>query len=183
MISKEIPAQTLEEYYTKLCALQAGAHKETYLLVHDEIRRCVKNSSSYTELGINQGATLAAALLLDIPKVRAYDITLGWYNKAKMLFDEYASTHSVDYQVFEADSHSITIEDTDVLYIDTLHKYEHLVKELQLHGHKVQRYIIFHDTHAAKGLKKAVTEYVAKNPVWNIVTDCTENVGFMTIAK
>lgn len=33
----------------------------------------------------------------------------------------------------------------DVLFIDTLHLYSHIVKELWRHSHNVQKYIIFHD--------------------------------------
>lgn len=185
MISAKIEADNLPEYYKKLYELQAGAHKPSYMLVHDEIRARLSEDKdyTYTELGINQGATLAAALLLNPPVVRAYDIKLGWYLDAQHLFEQYSNEKEIDYRAEEADSLAITLEPTDVLYIDTLHKYHHLIQELNLHANNVRKYIICHDTHAQKGLKQAVTEFTQKNPEWTIVTDCKENVGFMTIKR
>ena len=188
MISADIQADTLEEYYKKLYELQAKGHGEDYLHVHLEIRHHVKEGMSYTELGVNQGATLAAAMLKNPSKVRGYDITLSWYNKAKHLFEAYAAEHNIDFKVFEADTHKITIEPTDVLYIDTVHKYDHLKKELALHGNKALKKIIFHDMYHIKtgketGLQKAVLEFVASNKGWQVVTTCRTSVGYMTIHR
>ena len=183
MISAAIEANTLEEYYDKLYELQRGAHGDDYMLVHVEIKRCLKNCDSYTEFGINQGATLAVALLENPSIVRAYDIKLGWYNDANQLFENYASKHSINYDVTEGDTLKFEIKPVDLLYIDTLHRYDHLTKELDIHAKRANKYIIFHDTAAQPGLKKAVKEYVAAHNEWHIVTDCNDSVGFMTIKK
>ena len=183
MISAAIEANTLEEYYNKLYELQRGAHGDDYMLVHGEIKRRLKDCDSYTEFGINQGATLAAALLEDPSTVRAYDIKLGWYSDANQLFENYTSEHSIDYGVTEGDTLKFEIKPVDLLYIDTLHRYDHLIKELAIHAKQVNKYIIFHDTAAQPGLKKAVKEYVAEHNEWHIITDCNDNVGFMTIKR
>lgn len=69
-------------------------------------------------------------------------------------------------------------EPTDILFIDTYHRYESLKKELELHADKAKKYIILHDTVAftpngeggdTKGLLPAVEEFLAANPHW--VTD------------
>ena len=183
MIAPSIKADTLEEYYEKLYNLQSIAHKPEYLLVHDEIKTRLKQCNSYTEFGVNQGTTLAAAILQNPSTVHAYDIKLNRYNKVHSLFKQYADSHSIEYNVMEGDTLNCTITPVDLLYIDTLHYYDHLTKELTLHGNKVNKFIIFHDTHAQPGLKKAVKEYVVAHKEWTIVTDCKVNVGFMTIAK
>ena len=183
MISASIEANTLEEYYDKLYKLQSGAHGDDYMLVHDEIKNRLKDCNSYTEFGINQGATLAAAILENPSIVRAYDIKLGWYSDANLLFENYAGEHSIDYNVTEGDTLKFEIKPVDLLYIDTLHQYDHLTKELAIHAPRVNKYIIFHDTAAQVGLKKAVKEYVGIHKEWYIITDCNDNVGFMTIAK
>jgi hypothetical protein len=174
---------TLQEYYDSVYELQSTAHKPDYMLVHAEIKEKMKECDSYTELGVNQGATLAAAMLENPKIVRAYDISLMPYNKAKHHFESYAADYSINYNVVEGDTLTSTLEQVDLLYIDTLHRYDHLTKELALHGNKANKYIIFHDTQAQRGLKQAVQEYVQKNPEWTIVTDCQDNVGFMTIGK
>lgn len=63
----------------------------------------------------------------------------------------------------------------DLLYIDTYHSYTHLKAELAIHGSKVNKYLIFHDTHyfgekhdydGDLGLNPAIREFVANNPEW-----------------
>ena len=173
----------LQQYYDRVYDLQASAHEPEYMLVHKEIKERLEGCNSYTELGVNQGATLAIALLQNVKKIRAYDIALTPYNKAKSLFNTHIIEHELDCVVFEADTLAINLDEVDVLYIDTRHTHDHLIKELRLHGHKAKKYIIFHDTFAQKGLKQAVQEYVATHDEWSIVTDCEVNVGFMTIQR
>lgn len=176
-------SNTLEEYYQSLYNLQSNAHGQDYMLVHNEIKKRIKECTSYTELGINQGTTLAVAVLQNIPYIRAYDISLSPYNNAKHLFNTYSINNKLNYKVYEFDTLKCDIDPTDLLYIDTKHDYKHLSQELKLHGHKAKKYIIFHDTHTQQGLKKAVLEYVERNKEWKVIEDCQQSVGFMTIGK
>lgn len=66
-------------------------------------------------------------------------------------------------------------EPTDLLFIDTYHRYESLKRELELHPPKARKWIILHDTVAfgrsgeggdSKGLMAAVEEFLAANPQW-----------------
>ena len=183
MIGAKIVADDLPEYYKKLCDLHTGAHKPEYILVHEEIRQRLVGCESYTEMGVNQGGTLAAAILQHPTHVRAYDFRLLPYLPAQHIFDKYTTDNNIDYKITEEDTRECTIEETDVLYIDTAHLYEQLTDELSLHADKVRKYIICHDTHSEPELKKAVKEFVANNDKWTIVTDCTINVGFMTLER
>lgn len=183
MICKPIEASSLSEYYHKLCQTQAERHGESYLLVHDEIRKCLQECENYIEFGIRQGTTLAAAILENPKKVIAYDTNLTWYNKAKELFNTHTSLHQIEYFVYEENTLNITIPTVDLLYIDTTHEYKHLIKELNLHGHNVKKYIICHDTHTKPELKKAIVEYININEEWYINNICSINVGFTTIRK
>lgn len=183
MISAKIDASTLSEYYAKLYALQSNAYGSDYMLVHAEIRKRLRGCDSYTEFGINQGTTLAAAMLENPTTVRAYDIKLGWYTQAAYLFTQYAEDHTIDYKVTESNTLDCLIDPVDVLYIDSYHKRAHLEKELAIHGNKANRFIIFHDTLARPELKGAVCQYVMANEEWSIVTECDVSVGFMTIER
>lgn len=70
----------------------------------------------------------------------------------------------------------LVISPTDLLFIDTLHTYDHVTKELTLHGRKATKYLAFHDTFTcgeydrsgpdpgAKGILPAVDEFLAKYP-------------------
>ncbi len=62
------------------------------------------------------------------------------------------------------------IEETDLLFIDTLHDYEQLAEELRLHAGKARRYVVLHDTTTfgergetpgRRGLWPAVEEFLA----------------------
>ena len=98
------------------------------------------------------------------------------------------------------------IEQTDLLFIDTLHRYNQLIMELHKHSKKVNKYIILHDTtlfglgdeslydHASdiikdqrvskQGLKNAINDFLetedGKN--WFILKEYTNNNG-LTILK
>lgn len=176
-------SNSLDEYYKQLYDLQVQGHGIEYMLVHKEIQKRIREGcNSYTEFGVKQGATLAAAILMNPEQVRAYDISLRGYNKAKHLFDQYIKNNNIDYKIFEKDTLSCHITRVDLLYIDTLHQYTHLKKELKLHGHKVNKFIIFHDTFKKPELQDAINEYIEHTP-WVIVENCKVNVGFITIEK
>ena len=57
-----------------------------------------------------------------------------------------ASKTDVNFTFIQADDLTITIDLTDLLFIDSSHNPEHLLKELNLHGNKVSKYIILHDS-------------------------------------
>jgi len=174
----------LRTYYQALCTLQSKHHTPEYLLVHDEIRaRISAGCRSYTELGVNQGATLAAALLAMPGTVRGYDIRLTNYAPAQALFKRFAVIAQVYFAVIEADSLKCRIDPTDLLYIDTRHERKHLARELECHQRQVRRFIVCHDTEVCSGLRLAVDEFAARNREWSVVTDCRESVGFMTLAR
>lgn len=75
------------------------------------------------------------------------------------------------------------IEETDFLFIDTLHTYSQLKQELFRHGNRARKFIGFHDTETyglknepgfetldgPQGLRPAVEEFLIANPHWHMV--------------
>lgn len=59
---------------------------------------------------------------------------------------DYCSKNDINFTFIVGDTTKITIQPTDLLFIDTLHCYGQLTKELKLHADKVKKYLIFHDT-------------------------------------
>lgn len=69
----------------------------------------------------------------------------------------------------------VVIENTDMIFFDTLHTYEHLSKELKLHGRKARKFLAFHDTHtcgvhdlsganpSAIGIMPAILEFLLEH--------------------
>jgi hypothetical protein len=92
------------------------------------------------------------------------------------------------------------IEETDFLFIDTLHAYSQLKKELEMHASKVKKFMAFHDTvsygerdevdytgviqekHKKQGLNAAINEFLESNPQWSVAEVFTNNNG-LTVLK
>lgn len=87
---------------------------------------------------------------------------------------------------------SLDVEETDFLFFDTLHTYDHLSKELALHGRKARKYVGFHDTFtcgerdlsgpdpAAPGILPAINEFVARHHgQYRVVYETRVNNGMM----
>jgi hypothetical protein len=89
----------------------------------------------------------------------------------------------------------IEIQPTELLFIDTLHNYTQLIKELNLHASKVSKYIILHDTTTfefngesysgtiERGLSFAVTEFLLNHNDWVIKEVFTNNNGLTILEK
>jgi hypothetical protein len=107
------------------------------------------------------------------------------------------SIDKTDFSFVLADSLSVEIEETDLLFIDSLHVYSQLKKELELHSGKVRKYIGFHDTATwgfvdeypendnvgSVGLIKAIEEFLSLNKNWKIDYETHLNNGLLVIKK
>lgn len=102
-----------------------------------------KECSHITEMGVRWVSSSWSMLLSNPKKMISYDIvTHPQINECISLSQEY----NINYEFKEMDVLKIQIEPTELLFIDTLHTYNQLVKELDLHSDKVSKYIILHDT-------------------------------------
>jgi hypothetical protein len=93
-------------------------------------------------------------------------------------------------------SASLVVEPTDMLFIDTLHFYEHVQKELLYHGEKAAKYLAFHDSYTcgvvdfsghnpkAKGIRPAIEEFVeASRHEWEVAYETTCNNGLLVLER
>jgi len=85
----------------------------------------------------------------------------------------------IDFTFRLGDTRKIEIEPTDLLFIDTLHRYTQLKIELELHADKARKYIVFHDVVSFGefdvgeggidgGIMKAINEFLEENKNWKI---------------
>jgi hypothetical protein len=106
-----------------------------------------------------------------------------------------ANENGTDFTFETADTRNLTIEETDLLFIDTWHVYDQLKVELELHADKARKYIIFHDTTSFEyigetitgdtiymGLWPAIEEFLEENSQWELHERYTNNNG-LTILK
>ena len=130
-----------------------------------------KDCDSIVEIGVNQ-VNSTWAFLNARPKngVISIDIDLNrsaymtqqglseniWLSWAKHLSEK----EEVAFSPVESDSLQAELPEIDLLFIDSLHTYEHLRAELFLHGPKAQKYIILHDTTLYPELVNAVDEFL-----------------------
>ena len=99
---------------------------------------------------------------------------------------------SVDWKFTHASTLDIpAIEETDFLFIDTLHTYAQVTQELRLHGDQARKWIGFHDTHTfgnrgedgGMGIVQAIKDWLAAHNEWRIVYTTKRNNGIMLIER
>lgn len=104
-----------------------------------------------------------------------------WLNDGQHL--EYQKANPIPYY---------TCEPTDLLFIDTYHRYESLKRELELHPPKARKYIILHDTVAYTpngeggdpiGLMPAVREFLSANPQWQTEKEFSDWPGLYVMKR
>ncbi len=133
-----------------------------------------------TEMGVRDIVSTWAFLMGNPKKLISYDIN----QIDESIIKNSLVGSEIDFKFILGDTTNIEIEDTDLLFIDTLHDYEQLKIELKLHGNKSKKYIIFHDTTLFGergesigdiGLIPAINEFIEENPHWvrhEVFTNC-----------
>ena len=94
-----------------------------------------------------------------------------------------AKEEGIEFEFVLGDTHSIEIDECDMLFIDTIHTYSHLTKELELHSKKVKHCIAFHDTISCPEVHFAVLRFVEKNPEWKVDLHKENNNGLLFLVK
>lgn len=147
--------------------------------------------SHVTEFGMRDGFSTVAFLAGCKGQVVSYDI-----QPTPM------SRHLADIQIpcswrfTQADTGSpdLEIEETDFLFFDTLHTYEHLKKELR-HARKARKLLGFHDTYAcgefdlsgpnprARGILPAIEEFLSQHPGYRTAHRTDANNGLWVLER
>jgi len=117
---------------------------------------------------------------------------------------ELALINGVEFNFIIGNTLEIQIPETDLLFIDTWHKYGQLIEELTLHSDNVKKYIILHDTTSYEftdegdwgtygdikplskhktGLWPAVTDFLETNNKWKIKERLTNNNGLTILER
>lgn len=183
MIRADIHASTLTEYYEQLVMAQQLAHGFEYTTHHTAIRQAAaEGCRSYAELGVNQGATLACALLAGFGTVVGVDIALEPWRPAEALFRAHVSRTGQALYMIERDSRMALPITPDFLLIDTRHETGHLRQELTAHGFYVVRFILIHDTAAVPALHNAAVAWGLRAG-WTVQQRDTRSVGWTLLRR
>ena len=111
------------------------------------------------------------------------------------IVEEICEKMNIDFEFILGSSLEITLEETDLLFIDTDHTYNQLIQELNLHGNKSKKWIILHDTESCKnyiknslgvmtgGMQDAIDEFLFNNKQWCIKDVYTNNNGLTILER
>lgn len=155
-----------DHYETSLNQLAQGYVPE-YVKYLPHIREYMKECNSYRELGTNQGASAAAVLLEKVPFVQLIDKSFSRLNPSKHYFEAYAKENNIELNLVESSSLEVNItRNTDFLFVDSVHKYNHVTKELNIYSPFVNKYIMIHDTVGYPGVGQAVVDFLKNTTEW-----------------
>lgn len=145
-----------------------------------------------TELGVRKGVSTWAFLSSMAKRVVSVDVNHPDDNGGSLQEMRDASKEAgIDFTFILADDLNIELEETDLLFMDTLHTYGHLKRELDLHSAKARKYIIFHDTvqygavgvDGGEGIERAIAEFLNQGTSWIIKEVYTNNNGLLIIER
>ena len=170
-----------EKEYQDACARDTDIHE--HLPVLSEL---TSQCTHVTELGVGWAQSTRAFLRHDI-ELHSYEFMPQ--PGIREFFDE-AKNAGRNVTLHIDDTLKIEIAETDLLFVDSLHIYEQVQKELELHANKARKYIGFHDTttyadngeFGGKGIWPAIQEFIDSHTEWELVERRTNNNG-LTILK
>jgi hypothetical protein len=152
------------------------------------LRDLAKECTHITEMGVRYVvSTWAFAEGLESGKLISIDIKhphefQSQYRGGLEGVEDLCKAKGVEFQFILGDTLEVEIEPTELLFIDTLHEYEHLKMELEKHGDKATKYLVFHDTTSCPELNRAIDEFMDENDEW-IVKDIYTNNNGLTILR
>jgi hypothetical protein len=158
------------------------------------LRKYGKNCNHITELGVNQVVSTWAFLAARPRTLISVDIDLHknptkhvpefnginyWLVSAVRL----SAIEGIEFIPIESNDIEIEIDDTDLLFIDTLHRKYHLNEELRLHSNKVSKYIIFHDTVLFGNELNEPIDKLIQSGEWTDIENIKSNPGLRVIQR
>jgi predicted O-methyltransferase YrrM len=145
-------------------------------------QRYARQVDSIVEFGVYTGLSTCAWLMGQPKKLRSYDITNANLSVLEE-FKHHAVSNDIDFEFAIANSLEIDIDPCDLLFIDTVHTYDHCLAELNRHGTNAQRYIVLHDPSDWPGVFEAAIKYLHHNRQWRIVEHCNRNSGLLVLER
>lgn len=170
-----------EKEYQDACARDTDIHEHLPI-----ISELTSQCNHVTELGVGWAQSTRAFLRHNI-ELHSYEFMP---QPGIVEFFEQAKNAGRNVTLHIDDTRKVEIAETDLLFVDSLHIYEQVQKELELHAGKARKYIGFHDTttyadngeFGGRGIWPAIQEFIDAHPEWQLVERRTNNNG-LTILK
>ena len=178
----------IEEHFNKLSRTRSdiNEHLET-------LKRYASLCETIVELGVAKPLSTWAFIAAKPKTLISVDIVHPISRGGSLLEVEAAcSQENIDFKFLLEDSRKVDLPEHDLLFIDTLHKYEVVKEELRVQSSKTRKYIIFHDTvtygtldefGGGPGLNKAIDEFLSTNKNWIVKEVFYNNNGLTVLEK
>ena len=185
-ISKEPTFSDLQERYKYLVQIPSDINEHLPLL-----KQISEGVDHITEFGTRTGVSTSAFLVNKPKKLICYDIIR---QPRLHEIERLATLENIDFTFNLKDTLKTTIEETDLLFIDTDHCYTQASQELLLHSDKVKKFIIFHDVALStgndddqelggNGIMKAIQEFIDRNKNWFCLDHRKNNNGLLILER
>lgn len=185
---------TIQENYELQCATPSDIN-EHLSVIHKYAKEC----ETFCELGVRSVVSTWAILAAKPKKVISVDIdwhpnVLECYKQTikEGLVWEFVLGNDLEYEMPEVDG----------CLCDSFHTYTQCSNELRLHGNKVKKYWLFHDTtsffqngensytavehtgqNCGRGIWAAIEEFMQVNPHWVLEERLYNNNGFTVLKR
>ncbi len=203
----------VEEFFNRLCNLKFD-HSTLYsrgiVDINEHLitlREYASKCDHVTEMGTRFAISTFALLIANPKKVVSIDINYHFFKPYESEIIDFAKKCGTEFEFIEADVLKLDIQKTDMLFIDTLHTYNQLSKELRKHEKNVNKWIVLHDTITfgqrdedfykngvisneiiddeveKRGLYTALTDFLEENKNWKVKEHFTNNNGLTIIER
>lgn len=136
-----------------------------------------------TEFGVRGGESTVALIGSGCPEVRSFDL------ERTPIVDALERLRLPANWVFGqldtgSDIDAPRIGETDLLFLDTLHTFGHVSRELSLHGRKARRFLAVHDITAFPEVDGAVVNFMGKHRgEYRTAYETHWNNGFLVLER
>jgi cephalosporin hydroxylase len=192
--------ETFKQSFFQRVAVSPGSPRPTAVVLSDIVLHLpvLQYYSSLcqhvTEFGVREGCSTVALISgCRMGEVHSYDIV---DTPVRPKLEQMALPCSWHFHQGDTGDPALPAQETDLLFLDTLHTHEHLSKELAHHGRKARKFLIFHDTHTcgyrdesgpdptALGIVPAIQEFLDRYPGgYRTVYRTSENNGLWVLER
>ncbi len=163
---------TLGERYKAFCLDAMEANMTNHM---PRLYALAKECEHITEMGTRHCTSTTAFLYAQPKKLICYDII-----EQPEVKELAALAGDTEFVFINKNTLEVTIEPTDLLFIDTYHVYDQLKSELDLHADKVKTYIAMHDT---SGNATIGEDLKSDTGIWPAIEEFLTEGNFEILAK